>query len=31
MELVDVLCRVWRDAAILRAARDGRRGSEQEG
>ena len=30
MELVDVLCRVWRDAAILRAARDGRRGADQE-
>jgi L-fuculose-phosphate aldolase len=30
MELVDVLCRVWRDAAILRAARGGRRGVERE-
>jgi ribulose-5-phosphate 4-epimerase/fuculose-1-phosphate aldolase len=30
MELVDVLCRVWRDAAILRRARDGRRGTERE-
>lgn len=31
MELVDLLCRVWRDAAILRAARGGRRGADQEG
>lgn len=30
MELVDVLCRVWRDAAILRGARDGTRGTERE-
>lgn len=30
MELVDVLCRVWRDAAILRRARDGRRGPDRE-
>lgn len=30
LELVDVLCRVWRDAAILRAARDGRRGADRE-
>ena len=30
MELVDVLCRVWRDAAILRGARGGRRGTDRE-
>ncbi|MEX2011291.1 MAG: class II aldolase/adducin family protein [Chloroflexota bacterium] len=27
MELVDVLCRVWRDAALLRAAQPGREGA----